>query len=80
MSNICSTCQATISWDRKQRDKLGTNRPLNVDGTIHTHGNKEFKFTPTESNNSKPYVDPELTLLKQIAQSLQALIALKELK
>jgi len=33
----CNTCHKPIDWDAKVRQALGTTRPLNPDGTIHTH-------------------------------------------
>jgi hypothetical protein len=35
LSNVCKSCNQTISWDAETRKKLGIRGQLNPDGSIH---------------------------------------------
>jgi hypothetical protein len=80
MSNSCKDCQQPISWDWKERERLGTKRPLNPsDGTIHScnsGGGRTFRgkaIAPPNESNPTSAVTKEAIPIKQQEMTIEEL-------
>lgn len=55
----CNRCGAKISWDKRHREELETNLPLNLDGTIHTcNEDNEQQNSPSFPQEVVDYTNP----------------------
>lgn len=73
MSKVCNSCSAPISWDPKQREKLGIKGPLNQDG-LTPHRCYSIHKEPAASEPSTQVTDPVLiAVLGQLADSIKLL-------
>lgn len=66
--NQCDNCGGAISWDKQRREALGTKRPLNHDGTIHSCGGNGMR---QQTVQQKP-VNPIQHAVDQKSQDIKA--------
>jgi hypothetical protein len=52
--NQCDNCGGAISWDKQRREALGTKRPLNHDGTIHSCGGNGMRQQLVQQKPTNP--------------------------
>jgi hypothetical protein len=67
--NQCDNCGGAISWDKQRREALGTKRPLNHDGTIHSCGGNGMRQQVVQQH---PKSNPIQQAVDQKSQEIKA--------
>jgi hypothetical protein len=67
--NNCDNCGGPISWDKQKREALGTKRPLNHDGTIHSCGGNGMRQQVVQQH---PKSNPIQQTVDQKSQDIKA--------
>ena len=69
--NQCDNCGGAISWDKQRREALGTKRPLNHDGTIHTCGGNGMRQQVVQQKPTNP-IQRSVTEQEQKSKDIKA--------